>query len=125
MKKQIIGRGCEYEVLYILDPTVSKPMACSRVTIPFEKHCRSSHLSLPLLKKLCLQFFSQLSLDCKSCKFAKHHRLSYSPRVNKQANAPFELVHSNVWGMCPVVSQTSFDTLSLLLMIIHEPHGYI
>ena len=27
-----------------------------------------------------------------------------SPRVNKRASAPFELVHSNVWGPCPVVT---------------------
>ena len=49
-----------------------------------------------------------LSLDCESCQFAKHYRLSYSPRVNKRASAPFELVHSDVWGPCPVVSPTRF-----------------
>ena len=31
-----------------------------------------------------------------------------SPKVNKQASAPFELVHSNVWGPCPVISPTGF-----------------
>ena len=66
------------------------------------------HPPLPLLKKLCPQFLSQLSLDCESCQFAKHHRLSYNSRVNKQASAPFELVHSDVWGSCPVVSLTEF-----------------
>ena len=49
-----------------------------------------------------------LSLDCESCQFAKHHRLSYSPIVNKRASAPFELVHSDVWGSCPVVSSIGF-----------------
>ena len=38
----------------------------------------------------------------------KHHRLPSSPRVNKRANAPFELVHSYVWGLCPVVFPTRF-----------------
>ena len=66
------------------------------------------HLSLPLLKKLCPQFTSFLSLDYESCQFAKHHCLSYSPIVNKQASAPFELVHYDVWGPCPVVSPTGF-----------------
>ena len=66
------------------------------------------HLSLSLLKKLCPQFSSLLSLNCESCQFAKHHRLSYSPRVNKRARAPFELVHSDVLGPCPVVSPTGF-----------------
>ena len=31
-----------------------------------------------------------------------------SPRVNKRASAPFELVHSDVWGLCPVMSPTGF-----------------
>ena len=108
MTKQIIGRGREFGGLYILDPTLPIPIACSGVTTPFETHCRLGHISLPLLKKLCPQFSSLLSLDCESCQFAKHHRLSYSPRVNKRASAPFELVHSDVWGPCPVVSPTGF-----------------
>ena len=108
MTKQIIGRGRESGGLYILNPTVPKPTTCSRVTTPFETHYRLGHLSLPLLKKLCPRFSSLLSLDYESCQFAKHHRLSYSPRVNKRASAPFELVHSNVWGLCPVVSSTRF-----------------
>ena len=66
------------------------------------------HPSLPLLKKLCPQFSSQLSLDCESCQYAKLHHLSYSPRVNKRANAPFELVHSDVWDPCLVVSPIGF-----------------
>ena len=97
MTKQIIGRGRESGGLYILDPVVSKPITCFGVTTPFETHCRLGHPSLPLLKKLCPRFSSQLSLDCESCQFAKHHCLSYSPRVNKRASAPFELVHSDVW----------------------------
>ena len=31
-----------------------------------------------------------------------------SPRVNKPASAPFELVHSDIWGPCPVLSTTVF-----------------
>ena len=32
-----------------------------------------------------------------------------SPRVNNQASAPFELVHLDVWGPCPIVSPTGFQ----------------
>ena len=46
MIKQIIGRGCESGGLYILDPIVLRPIACSGVTTPFETHCRLGHLSL-------------------------------------------------------------------------------
>ena len=108
MMKQIIGRGREFEGLYILDPAISKPIACCGVTTPLETHCRLDHPSLPLLKKLCPQFSSQLSLDCESCQYAKLHHLSYSPRVNKRANAHFELVHSDVRGPCPLVSPIGF-----------------
>ena len=31
-----------------------------------------------------------------------------SPRVNNRASAPFELVHLDVWGPCPVVSLMGF-----------------
>ena len=50
-----------------------------------------------------------MSLDCESCQFSKHHRLNSRPRVTKRANAPFELVISDVWDPCPVVSPTGFQ----------------
>ena len=108
MTKQIIGRGRESGGLYILDPVVPKPIACSEVTTPFEIHCRLDHPSLPILKILCPQFLSLSSLDCESYQFAKHYHLSSRLRVNKRASAPFELFHSNVWGPCPVMSPTRF-----------------
>ena len=108
MTKQIIGRGSEFVGLYILDPVISKPIACFGVTAPFETHCRLGHPSLPLLKKLYPQFSSHLSLDCESCQVTKHHRLNYSPRVNKRASAPFELVHLDVWDQCQNLSLIGF-----------------
>ena len=75
---------------------IPKSIACSRITLDFEAHCRLGHPSLPLLKKICSQFSRVSSLDCESCQFAKHHRPSFSPRVNKRASFPFELVHSDV-----------------------------
>ena len=108
MTKQIINRGCESGDLYILDHAVPRLTSCSGVTTPFETHCRLDHPSLPLLKKLCPQFSSISPLDCESCQFTTHHRLPSSLRVNKRASAPFELVHSDVWGPCPVMSPTRF-----------------
>ena len=61
-----------------------------------------------LLKKLNPQFSSLFSFNHESCQYAKLHRVHLSPRVNKQASAPFELVHSDVWGPCPVLSPTGF-----------------
>ena len=76
---------------------------------PFELHCCLGHLSLSLLKKLCPQFSSLSSLNCDSCQYAKLHRVHLRPRVNKRASAPFELVHSDVWGPCSVMSPTGFN----------------
>ena len=47
MTKQIIGRGHESRGLYILDPKVPRPIACSGITTPLETHCRLGHLSQP------------------------------------------------------------------------------
>ena len=66
MTKQIISRGHESGGLYILDPTVPRPIACPEVTKPFETHCRLGHPSLPLLKKLCPQFSNLSSLNYES-----------------------------------------------------------
>ncbi|RVW27977.1 Retrovirus-related Pol polyprotein from transposon TNT 1-94 [Vitis vinifera] len=79
------------------------------VLSPVEAHCRLGHPSLPVLKKLCPQFDTLPSLDCESCHFAKHHRSSLGPRINKRAESLFELVHSDVWGPCPVTSKTGSD----------------
>ena len=119
MTNQINSRGRESRNLYILDLLVSRHVACSRVTTPFETHCQLGHPSLPLFKKLCPWFSSLSSLDCEYCQFAKHHRLSSSPRVSERDSAPLELVHVQ---LC---LQLGFDTLLLLSMIIREQLGYI
>ena len=67
-----------------------------------------SSLSLSLLKKLYPLFFSLSSLNCESCQYDNIHRMHLSPKVNKRASAPFELVHSDVWGPCLVMSPTRF-----------------
>ena len=38
MSNQIVSRGCKFGGLYILDPKVLRPVACSGVTTPFETH---------------------------------------------------------------------------------------
>ena len=107
LTNRVISRGQESEGLYILDPKLSKPIACSRIASLHEVLCRLGHPSLSLLKKLFPQFYS-LSLNCESCQYAKLHRMHLSPRVNKQASAHFELIHSDIWGPCLVMSPTGF-----------------
>ncbi|KAK2990759.1 hypothetical protein RJ640_003827 [Escallonia rubra] len=107
MTKQTIGKGHVADDLYILDAWVPRSVACSGVVSPFEAHCQLGHPSLLVLKKLCPQFHDVSSVDCESCHFAKHHRSSLNPRVNKRAEFAFELVHSDVWGPYVVFSEHS------------------
>ena len=96
MTKQTFGKGHVSYRLYILDEWVPRPVACVSTASPVEAHCRLGHPSLPVLKKLCPQFDNLPSLDCESCHFVKHHHSSLGPRINKGAEALFELVHSDV-----------------------------
>ena len=82
---------------YILDPELPKSIAYSGIANPLEVHCRLGHPFLSLLKKLFPQFSSLSLLNCESCQYAKLHRMHLNIRANKQASAPFELVHSDVW----------------------------
>ena len=96
---------------------MSKSVACSGVVTPFELHNRLGHPSLSLLKKLYPQLSSLSSLNSESCQYAKLHRVHLSPRVNKRAFAPFELVYSHVWGPCPICLPLGLN-ISLPLWII-------
>ena len=87
---------------------MTKSVTYSRVVTPFELHRRLGHPSLSLWKKLYPRFSSLSSLNCESCQYAKLHQVHLSHRVNKRVSAPFELVHSEVWGPCPVLSPTGF-----------------
>ncbi|KAA0038308.1 putative Polyprotein [Cucumis melo var. makuwa] len=77
----------------------STTVACSEVVSPFDVHCRLDHPSLSVLRKLCPQFHNLSLANCDSCQFAKFHHLSSSPRVDKWANSPFELVHFDIWDV--------------------------
>ena len=87
---------------------VPRSVACSSIASSVKAHCRLGHPSLPVLKKLCPQFHSLPWFNCESCHFTKHHCSSLSLRVNKRAESIFELVHSDVWGPCPITSKTRF-----------------
>ena len=95
MTKQVI-KGQESGDLYILDPEFPKPIACFGIASPHKVHCRLGHPSLSLLKKLFPQFSSLSLLNYELCQYAKLHCVHLSPRVNKRASAPFELIHSDV-----------------------------
>ena len=104
--KWVISRGRESGGLYILEIEVPTYVVCSGVVTSFKLHYRLGHPSLSLLKKIYPQFSSLSSLNYESCQYAKFHRMHLSPRANKRVFAPFELIHFDDWGPCPVLSPT-------------------
>ena len=77
------------EAFYLFDHQVPQAMACLVVPSPFEVHYRLGYPSLFVLKKLHPKVRSLSSLNCDSCRF--------------------ESVHFDIWGLCPIVSQTCFS----------------
>jgi hypothetical protein len=45
--------------------------------------------------------------QCETCELSKHHRVSFPPSINK-SDAPFVLVHTDVWGPSRVVSLSGY-----------------
>ncbi|GAB2280939.1 hypothetical protein Dimus_039437 [Dionaea muscipula] len=106
---QSLGRGRRTSGgLYVLNVD-SSSLACSGVSSTvIDLHNRLGHPSLSSLKRLCPEARAVSRLFCESCQFAKHHRVTYLPRSDPRASAPFEMVHSDIWGSCPVQSRAGF-----------------
>ena len=87
---------------------VSQPIACtSDSSLPI-LHGRLGHPPLPILKRVCPNVGSVSHLECEACQFGKHHRVSYSPRINKRVIIPFDVIHSDVWGPCSMLSKFGY-----------------
>ncbi|RVX11393.1 Retrovirus-related Pol polyprotein from transposon RE1 [Vitis vinifera] len=76
-------------------------------------------------------FFHFVVASCESCQLGKHTRVSFPKRLNNRAKSPFELVHTDVWGLCRTASTLGFqyfvtfiDDYSRLTMPgnIFQPH---
>ena len=78
-------------------------------------HRRFGHPTLQVLKKLALELGQLLFLECESCQMSKHHRVPYLLRVNNKVDPPFELVHSDIWGPCPVNLTIDFKNLIIFV----------
>ncbi|KAK8931024.1 hypothetical protein KSP39_PZI016079 [Platanthera zijinensis] len=98
---RIIGRGKLRGGVYVLDEV--SHIACSAASAKLlDLHYRHGHPSMQVMRRLYPEFGNVSHLSCESCLFAKLHRVSYVPRVDVRASAPFDLLHSDVWGPCPV-----------------------
>lgn len=73
-------------------------------------HYRLEHLSFNYLQHLFPFLFENVllsSFKCKVCILGKSHRTNYPISHNKY-NAPFEIIHSDLWGPVPITTTTGF-----------------
>ncbi|RVX09716.1 Retrovirus-related Pol polyprotein from transposon TNT 1-94 [Vitis vinifera] len=103
-----IGIGRESQGLYHLTSD-SSPAVCISTDAPLLIHSRLGHLSLSKFQKMVSRFSTLSSLACESCQLGKHTRVSFPKRLNNRAKSPFELVHTDVWGLCRTASTLGFQ----------------
>ena len=70
-------------------------------------HYRLSHLSHRKLQQT-LPWLSVESCECESCQLGKHHHATYRYPSSFVSERPFELIHSDIWGLAHVPSVSSF-----------------
>nr|CAN69691.1 hypothetical protein VITISV_026777 [Vitis vinifera] len=103
-----IGIGRESQGLYHLTSD-SSPAVCISTDAPLLIHNRLGHPSLSKFQKMVPRFSTLSSLPCESCQLGKHTRVSFPKRLNNRAKSPFELVHTDVWGLCRTASTLGFQ----------------
>lgn len=62
--------------------------------------------------------FSLTLLECQSYQLGKHVCSSYSNRLNKRVNVPFDLIHSDIWVLIESSLNRDSPILSHSVMII-------
>ena len=78
-------------------PNISK--LCASMDTPLLIHNRLGHPNISKLQKMIPRFSSLSSIECESCQFEKHTRVSFPKHLDKRTKSPFELVHIDIW--CP------------------------
>ena len=105
--RKAIGIRRERNEIYEVELT-SDQVACISTSTILNYNCWLDHPSLSTLKFLFADLGQSSSLECESCQLRKHHHVSYPSQANKMADKPFDLVHSDIWGPCPLLLKLEF-----------------
>nr|ABG22578.1 retrotransposon protein, putative, unclassified [Oryza sativa Japonica Group] len=103
-----IGTGIRHDGLWYIN---HEELGLAAVVGDVEKeinllHCQLGHPSFGVLSKLYPDLFSRVDkhrLMCDACELGKHTRSTYVG-LGLRSCEPFILIHSDVWGPCPVTS---------------------
>ena len=103
-----IGRLFELCNLQIPSYMVSSSVVATTTLSPDLWHSRFGHASLSHLQLLASQghlgSVSFHKFDCMSCQFGKQTKLPFN-NSDSFSSAPFDLVHSDVWGPTPFTTE--------------------
>jgi hypothetical protein len=118
--RKMIGSGSLKDGLYYLDSqpdthgwliqayhTIRADDSTARIWL---WHQRLGHPFFLILQRMFPALFLHNNVSkfqCETCELSKHHRVSFSPSINK-SDAPFVLVHTDVWGPSRVVSLSGY-----------------
>ena len=122
-----VGRMFEVHDLKIPSQVVSTA-ATTTTSSPNLWHARLGHPSLSCLQLLASQghlgSVQFQKFDCTSCHFGKQTKLPFN-KSDSFSSAPFDLIHSNIWGSAPVPTEGDLNILSYLWMIFLYILGFI
>ncbi|XP_071921648.1 retrovirus-related Pol polyprotein from transposon RE1 isoform X2 [Coffea arabica] len=119
MSGKVIARGPKVGRLCPLQFAIPKPLSLASMIVENKVdvwHRRLGHPNNVILSNLMkcglLEQKDQcsthaLSLDCSACKLGKSKTLLF-PTYGSRANACFEIIHSDVWGITPVISHAHY-----------------
>ena len=105
--RRTINIGHESQSLFHLSSTPSSTV-CTSTNDPLLIHRCIDHPNFSKLRKMVSRFSSLSSLECESCQFGKHTHVSFPKRLESRTKSPFELIHTDVWGLPRTASTLGF-----------------
>jgi transposase InsO family protein len=116
---KVIARGPKVGRLFLLQFTIPRALSLASVIVDnkiADWHKRLGHPNNVILSNLMKRGFlghkdkgstHSLSFDCSTCKLGKRKTLPF-PAFGSRANTCFEIIHSDVWGIAPVISHGQY-----------------
>ena len=126
---KMITKGPKVGLLFSLYSSLSSCsflpfISCNSATVNFQlwhKHLGHPHSNVlhDLMKSRLLgnkhsPSLSAIQFDCNSCKLGKSKILLF-PVHQSNVNQPFDIIHSNLWGIAPIISHAHYKYFITLI----------